>query len=78
MARRLGILGISAAALLTVSAASAAVPSTLTQQGRLFDSSGAPATGSVSIVFTVYDAASGGTAPGLLRAARRVCERAAD
>lgn len=62
MARRLGILGISAAALLTISAASAAVPSTLTQQGRLFDSSGAPATGSVSIVFTVYDAASGGTA----------------
>ena len=62
MARRLGILGISAAALITASAASAAVPSTLTQQGRLFDSSGAPVAGSVSIVFTIYDSASGGTA----------------
>jgi hypothetical protein len=63
MARKFGFLGISAAvaALLVAGAASSAVPSTLTQQGRLLDSAGAPATGSVQMKFTVYDAASGGT-----------------
>jgi hypothetical protein len=63
MARKFGLLGVStaAAALLVAAAASSAVPSTLTQQGRLLDSAGAPATGSVQITFTVYDTASGGT-----------------
>lgn len=41
--------------------ANAAVPGTLTQQGRLFDASGNAITNSVSITFTLYDAASGGT-----------------
>lgn len=36
--------------------AAAAVPNVLTQQGRLLDSSGAPVSGTVAFVFTVYDA----------------------
>lgn len=40
----------------------AAVPHRLTEQGRLFDSAGTPLTGTVSVVFTIYDAASGGHA----------------
>ncbi len=64
MARKFGILGISAAAatLLAATAASSAVPANLTQQGRLLDTAGAPVPGSVSITFAVYDAATGGTA----------------
>jgi hypothetical protein len=62
MARKFGFLSVStaAAALLVAATASSAVPSTLTQQGRLLDSTGAPVPGSVSIKFTVYDAATGG------------------
>lgn len=62
MARKFGILSIASAAatLLAAASASSAVPGTLTEQGRLLDTAGAPATGSVSIVFTIYDAASGG------------------
>lgn len=41
----------------------AAVPTVLTQQGRLFDAtSGDPVTGSRTIDFSIYDAATGGTA----------------
>jgi hypothetical protein len=36
--------------------AAAAVPNVLTQQGRLLDSSGAPVSGTVAFVFSVYDA----------------------
>jgi len=39
----------------------AAVPGTLTQQGRLLDSVGMPVSGAVALVFTVYDAATAGT-----------------
>lgn len=62
MARKFGILSTAAAAgtLLVAATASSAVPSVLTEQGRLLDSTGNPATGSVSITFTVYDAATGG------------------
>ncbi|MBX3125671.1 MAG: collagen-like protein [Polyangiaceae bacterium] len=64
MARKLGILSAAslAASLFVASAASSAVPSVLTQQGRLFTSTGSPATGTVSIQFSVYGAATGGTA----------------
>jgi len=63
MARKFGILSVASAAatLLAAAGASAAVPGTLTEQGRLLDSSGNPATGSVSITFAIYDAASNGT-----------------
>jgi hypothetical protein len=62
MARKFGILSLASAAatLLAAASASSAVPGTLTEQGRLLDTAGAPATGSVSIVFTIYDAATGG------------------
>ena len=46
--------------MLVATGASSAVPSVLTQQGRLLDSAGAPVPGSISIQFTVYDAATGG------------------
>lgn len=42
--------------------ASALVPDVLTEQGRLLDNNGAPLAGTVAITFTVYDAATGGTA----------------
>jgi len=63
MARKFGILSVATAAatLLAAASASSAVPGTLTEQGRLLDSSGNPATGSVSITFAIYDAASNGT-----------------
>lgn len=47
-------------AVLGTAPAFAAVPTTLTEQGRLLDTSGTPVTGSVSLVFSLYDAASGG------------------
>jgi len=63
MTNRLGILSAAAAAatLFAASGASSAVPGTFSAQGRLLTSAGMPATGSVSIVFTVYDAATAGT-----------------
>lgn len=63
MARKIGILSVTTAAatLLVAAAASSAVPGTLTEQGRLLDTSGNPSTGSVSITFTIYDAATSGT-----------------
>ncbi|MFO0759220.1 MAG: hypothetical protein U0359_22200 [Byssovorax sp.] len=42
--------------------ASAAVPHGLTEQGRLFDAAGSPLDGTVTLTFTLYDAASGGNA----------------
>jgi hypothetical protein len=53
-------LAVAASALLAP-AASAAVPAGLTQQGRLFDKAGKPATGAIDVVFTLYDAATAGT-----------------
>lgn len=49
------------AAVGMASTAQASVPGTLTQQGRLLDSSGMPITNSVAITFTLYDAGTGGT-----------------
>src|SRR5687767_11313339 len=48
------------AALLTGNAA-AAVPGTITHQGRLFDAKGAPVSETLDVVFTIYDAAGGST-----------------
>jgi hypothetical protein len=42
------------------SPARAAVPGTLTQQGRLLDSGGMPVSGPVAFVFTIYDAPTAG------------------
>ncbi len=42
--------------------ASAAVPATITDQGRLFDSNSQPITGTQTIVFSLYATATGGTA----------------
>ena len=51
-----------ALAALLVSSTAAAVPSRLAYQGRLMKKDGAPETGTVSITFALYDAATGGTA----------------
>src|SRR3954469_23591398 len=59
-ARLLGLALAASSAVAASSFAAAAVPLTLTQQGRLFDASGAPLDTTVAIQFTVYDAASGG------------------
>ena len=42
--------------------AAAAVPATLTHQGRLYDSAQVPVTGTVDVVFAIYDTA-GATVP---------------
>lgn len=41
--------------------AAAQVPTTMIHQGRLLDRSGAPASGSQSVVYRIYDSATGGT-----------------
>jgi hypothetical protein len=64
MKHRVGFIGwlIALASIAWLSPARAAVPGTLTQQGRLLDSGGMPVAGQVSFVFTIYDAATAGTA----------------
>lgn len=64
MARKIVISSVAAllGTVLAATTASAAVPSFLTEQGRLLDASGSPATGTVSITFAVYDSLAGGTA----------------
>jgi hypothetical protein len=64
MKHRVGFIGwlIALASIAWVSPARAAVPQTLTQQGRLLDSGGMPVAGQVSFVFTIYDAATAGMA----------------
>ena len=47
--------------LLVVPAVSAAVPLTLTHQGRLFDSTSTPLEGPQDLTFALYDASSGGS-----------------
>lgn len=60
--RSLTILTTAALAAIATAKADAAVPDFMTQQGRLLDGSGAPIDGELSFVFTIYDAASDGTA----------------
>ena len=54
------MLAAFALAAVPAGVAEAAVPQSLVQQGRLLDTSGAASTGTVSIQFTIYDAATGG------------------
>ena len=59
----IGVMGLMAIAMVAFDeSASASVPNLLTEQGRLLDTSGAPLTGTATIVFTIYDAATNGTA----------------
>jgi len=58
--RALGAL-VLAAMCAVPAVAVAQVPSTMIHQGRLLDRSGAPSTGSQSIVYRIYDSATGGT-----------------
>jgi hypothetical protein len=51
---------LTPATLALSSAALAAVPQSLTEQGRLFDASGSPTQGDVTLTFRVYDAPVGG------------------
>jgi hypothetical protein len=50
-----------AASLALGATTEAAVPASVTHQGRLFDKMDAPVTGSLDVVFTLYTAATGGT-----------------
>ena len=55
-ARNFGVAGLCILAGATTAIdASAQVPSELTQQGRLFDSSDTPVDGQLSFTFTIYD-----------------------
>jgi hypothetical protein len=54
--------GLASALATTAGLASAAVPAALTEQGRLFDGTGAPLGGTVSVTFTIHDAPAGGNA----------------
>jgi hypothetical protein len=63
LARALGILTTVCLGLGLAAPARAGVPARITEQGRLFmKGSSTPATGSVPMVFSVYAAATGGTA----------------
>lgn len=50
------------AAALVATPARAAVPETITHQGRLYDASDAPVSGPLTVRFTIYDAETGGAA----------------
>ena len=56
-----GVLVLSVA-MSIAAPASAQVPSTMIHQGRLLDRSGAPVSGTQSVVYRIYDTATGGTA----------------
>jgi hypothetical protein len=62
MSRPLPAAVLALAAALAAPTALAAVPHALTEQGRLFDTAGAPLAGTVTITFTVHDAPTGGNA----------------
>jgi hypothetical protein len=57
--RSVGLLTLLSV-LFIATVASATVPVTVTQQGRLLDSDGSPVTGPVQFTFSIYDAASEG------------------
>ena len=59
--RRAVVLALLAILMLVPLAARAQVPQTISYQGSLTDSGGAPITGAVSMTFGLYAAASGGT-----------------
>ena len=51
---------ILAEAVCSEGSASAAVPQVLTEQGRLFETTGAPMSGTVPVTFAIYDVPTGG------------------
>jgi len=57
--RRLVSMGVLVGASLLANVAAAAVPGTITHQGRLFDANGAPVSQTLDVTFTIYDAAEG-------------------
>ena len=58
-----GLVSIAALSLgLMLAAPAAAVPQTLTHQGRLYDSNGAPVTATLDVVFALYDSPGAPTA----------------
>ena len=59
--RAMGALVLAAMCAMPAVAA-AQVPSTMIHQGRLLDRAGAPSTGSQSVVYRIYDSATGGSA----------------
>lgn len=59
--RRVVGAAVLAAALAAPGVASAQVPTTMIHQGRLLDRAGAGVTGSQSLVYRIYDSATGGT-----------------
>ena len=61
MLRKLaGLVVLVLAAAPVYAASPTTVPATVTQQGRLLNLDGTPAVGPVSVVFTLYDAATAG------------------
>jgi hypothetical protein len=63
--RRNRMLGALVAALMIVvgpAALAASVPATVGYQGRLYDQSGTPVSGTMSVTFSLYASATGGTA----------------
>jgi hypothetical protein len=54
-------LAVPAVMLSLAGTAAAAVPATLTHQGRLYDASNAPVDGMLQVRFSIYDSATGGT-----------------
>src|ERR1700722_17568375 len=63
MRKSLSVVVVSAALALAGRAWGASVPLRLNEQGRLFQAGGdTPVTGNVAMVFTIYDAATAGTA----------------
>jgi hypothetical protein len=60
MLRRLAVSSLVAAALAGAGPASAAVPQLFAEQGRLFDTAGAPLAGNVTLTFALYAAPTGG------------------
>jgi hypothetical protein len=56
------VASLSSTALAIAAPPPPPVPATLTQQGRILDTTGAPVSSKVKIVFNVYAAAKGGTA----------------
>lgn len=64
MSRRIAtaaIMGCAALWAATATAAPPTVPTTFTQQGRLLNTDGTPATGAVSMVFSIYDSSTATT-----------------
>ena len=56
--RRLVALSAFAASLAVTAGATAAVPGTLTHQGRLYDGAQAPVNGTIDVLFAIYDSPS--------------------